>query len=268
VTGRATVFRALPTLFRVGLASAVAYRGELVIWILSTNMPLVMLALWSEVAREAPVGRFGPKEFVAYFLATLIVRLMTGSWVVWEMNSEIRQGELAMRLLRPMHAFFFYAAENLAAVPIRGLIALPIAIGALAWAGRGQITGDPVQWVVALAGVFGAWALIFSAMLAVGSLGLFWESSLAVYDLWLGLFFIFSGYLMPLAFFPGWLRTLSWWLPFRYTLAFPVETMLRLESRAESLRSLLVQWTYIAGFLATALLLWRRGLARYAVFGG
>ena len=108
--------RALPAMLRAGFASAVAYRSEFLIWILSTNMPLVMLALWSAVARDAPVGRFGESRFRAYFLAALIVRLLTGSWVLWEMNYEVRQGTLGMRLLRPVHPFVSYAADNLAAL--------------------------------------------------------------------------------------------------------------------------------------------------------
>jgi ABC-2 type transport system permease protein len=32
--------RAIPTLLRVGLAEAVAYRAEFLVWLLSTNMPL------------------------------------------------------------------------------------------------------------------------------------------------------------------------------------------------------------------------------------
>ena len=119
--------RALPTLLRVGLAEAVAYRAEMVVWLLATNMPLVMLALWSALAREAPVGRFGEKDFVAYYLAALVVRLMTGAWVVWELSFEIRQGTLAYRLLRPLHPLAAYAAENLAAMPMRLVVALPVA---------------------------------------------------------------------------------------------------------------------------------------------
>jgi ABC-2 type transport system permease protein len=263
-----TPLRAVPTLLRIGLAAAVAYRSEFIIWALTTNMPLVMLALWSEVAREAPVGNFGEKEFVAYFLATLVVRILTGSWVVWEMNTEIRQGDLGMRLLRPIHPFLHYATDNLAALPLRALFTLPVVALALVWVGRGHVTTDLPHLAIALVGTLGAWAVVFSAMLVVGSLGLFWESSLALYDLWLGLFFIFSGYLMPLSFFPGWLRVVSYWLPFRYTLAFPVETMLGLASLEEALRSLLVQWVYVAGLLGLALTLWRRGLVRYAAYGG
>ena len=93
--------RALPTLMKVGFLEAVAYRAELLVWVLSTTMPLIMLALWSAVARDAPVGRFGQTDFVAYFLATFIVRQLTGAWVAWQMSFEVRTGTLSMRLLRP-----------------------------------------------------------------------------------------------------------------------------------------------------------------------
>ena len=65
--------RAVPTLLRIGFAEAVAYRAEFVVWLLATNMPLVMLALWTAVARDGPVGRYGQAEFTAYFLAALVV---------------------------------------------------------------------------------------------------------------------------------------------------------------------------------------------------
>ena len=81
--------RAIPTLLRVGLAEAVAYRAEFLVWLLSTNMPLVMLALWSAVARDGPVGGYDQEGFAAYYLAALVVRLMTGAWVIWEMNLDL-----------------------------------------------------------------------------------------------------------------------------------------------------------------------------------
>ena len=260
--------RAIPTLLRVGFAGAVAYRSELLVWILSTNMPLVMLALFHEVAREAPIGGFGQKDLTAYFLVTLIVRLMTGSWVVWEMSMEVRQGTLAMRLLRPIHPFLSYAADNLAALPLRGLVALPIAVGALFCAGGEQLTKDPVLWAIVPVSILGAWLLTFAAMLAIGSLALFFESSLAVYDMWLGLFFIFSGYLMPLELLPKELHAVVNASPFPYVLSFPVQTMLGLSSRSEAFASLGIEWLYAAGFLALALVLWRQGLRRFAAYGG
>jgi hypothetical protein len=40
---------------------------------------------------------------------TLIVRLLSGAWVSWQVSQEIRDGALAGRLLKPMHPFFAYA---------------------------------------------------------------------------------------------------------------------------------------------------------------
>ena len=50
--------RAYPALLRTGFAAAVAYRAEFLIWMFSTNMPLIMLALWAAVARNGPVGPY------------------------------------------------------------------------------------------------------------------------------------------------------------------------------------------------------------------
>ena len=260
--------RALPTLFRVGFASSLAYRSEFLVWILATNMPLVMLALWSEVAREAPIGNYGQKEFTAYFLTTLIVRQLTGSWVVWEMNAEIRQGTLAQRLLRPLHPIVSYAADNLAALPLRALIAVPVAAILLYVTGRGAVAPDPVLCVVAPVAIAGAWLISFSVMFLIGTLGLFWESSLALWDLWFGCYVIFSGYLMPLALMPEWMQSLLRLSPFPSLLSFPVRVCLGTITREGAARGLCIEWAYAVAFLGAALLLWRRGLARFAAYGG
>ncbi len=260
--------RALPTLFKVSFAEAVAYRAEFLIWMLSTTMPLIMLALWSAVARDAPVGRFGQKEFVSYFLATFIVRQLTGSWAGWEMNFEIRQGTLALRLLRPIHPMLTYAAQNLAAQPLRLVVALPMAVLWLGSAGAGGLSRDPVVWAAFGAAMAGAWLVSFLTSFAIGSLAFFMESSLKVMDAWLTLFFVLSGYLIPVELFPPVVRTIADWLPFRYQLGLPVELMTGAHDRGAALALLGIQWIWIAVMLAGAIALWRKGLERFAAYGG
>src|SRR5688572_8081955 len=120
--------RALPTLLRVGVAETVAYRGEFLVWILTTTLPLVMLGLWTSVAEEQAFRNFSSEDFVAYYLANLIVRNLTGSWVAWQISEEIRMGSMSMRLLRPLHPFIALAASHIAAIPFRTIVALPIAL--------------------------------------------------------------------------------------------------------------------------------------------
>jgi len=260
--------RALPTLLRVGFAEAVAYRAELVVWLLSYTMPLVMLALWTAVARDAPVGRFGQRDFAAYYLAALLVRLMTGAYVVWQTNMEIRQGTLAFRLLRPIHPLVAYAAENVAAMPLRLLLALPIAGGALVAIGGERLTHDPLLLAFFPVAVFGGWAITFLAMALVAALAFWVESATSLAELWLGLYGVFSGYLVPLELFPRWVSTLARALPFRYMLGFPVELLLGMTSRAEAAGELAIQWAFVAVLLVAAAGVWRRGVRRYAAYGG
>lgn len=262
------VARMVPTLLRVGFAGIMAYRTEMFIWALATNMPLVMMLLWTAVAADAPVGRFGQEQFGAYFLATLVVRLLTGCWLVWDMVFEIRQGTIANRLLRPVHPFFVYAVDQLSAFPMRVLTALPVAVAALWWLGSAQLTSSALLWTLLPLSLAGAWLIIFSIMAVIGTLALYWDSSLSLFNLWLALFYVLSGYTIPLELFPGWLLHAVAWLPFRFTLSFPVEIMLGLVDGADAVQALAVQWAYALGLLAAALALWRAGMRRYAVFGG
>ncbi|MBI4815010.1 MAG: ABC-2 family transporter protein [Deltaproteobacteria bacterium] len=264
--GRAA--RAFPTMLRVGFAEVVAYRAEFFVWVLAYTMPLIMLALWTAVAREAPVGRFGEAEFSAYFLASLLVRLGTASWVVWQLNMEIRQGSLAQRLLRPIHPVLAYASESLAAIPMRILVASPIALASLWWLGLGAVTHEPELWLVIVFALFGTWALNFLVMTFIGSLGFLFESSLAIFDVWVGLYMVLSGYVMPLELFPASMLPVVEVLPFRFMLAFPVEAMTGLLTAERAWSLLLGQFVWILAFLGLTLLSWSRGIKKFAAFGG
>src|SRR5688572_31195908 len=109
-----SALRGTTTMLRVGLAEQFAYRAEFVIWMLTSTMPLVMLALWTSVAAEGggTFGQYTSSGFVAYYLSTMVVRNLTGNWVLWQMNDEIRRGALSMRLLRPVHPFWSYATAH------------------------------------------------------------------------------------------------------------------------------------------------------------
>ncbi|WP_437965859.1 ABC-2 family transporter protein [Sorangium sp. So ce260] len=260
--------RAFPTLLRVGVAAAIAYRAEMLIWMLTTTMPLVSLALWSAVAASAPVGRFGADDFTAYFLAILIVRQMTGSWLVWEMNMEIKSGALSQRLLKPIHPLVAYAADNLAALPLRAALCLPIAIIALAVTSGERFHPTPIDLVIWAASLVGAWMINFFTMALIGSLAFVIESSTAVFDIYLAAFMVFAGYLVPLELFPSWLGDVARVLPFRYSLAFPVELITGLLDPGRALTELAVQWAFAAGTAAAALVAWRAGVQRFSAFGG
>lgn len=258
--------RAYPTLLRVGLAEAIAYRAEMLVWMLTTTMPLVSLALWSAVAAEAPVGRFTQQGFAAYFLATLVVRQLTSSWLVWELNQDIRSGGFSRRLLKPIHPLIAYSAENLAALPLRALVSAPIALVALLSLERPPEGAETLLlWAASLVGAF---LINFFSMAAIGSLAFFLESSTSIFELWLLAFMLLSGYLVPLELFPPALAAVTRALPFRYTVAFPVEIITGVIRGRAALTGFAVQWAYVLVSAVIALTSFRAGIKRFSAYGG
>lgn len=260
--------RALPALLRVGALEAVAYRAELLVWILSTTMPLIMLALFAAVAREAPVGRYDEPRLVAYFLATFIVRQLTSSWISWQINMDVRDGTLATRLLRPVHPLVAYAADSAASTPMRLIVAVPVALVMLVTSAARDIPRDATTWLLWCLSIVGAWLISLFVSCAIGALAFFMESSGKVMDVWLAAFFVFSGYLVPVDLFPAWLRAALDWMPFRYQLSLPVEIMIGTHDHAAALALIGRQWCFAVGAAVATLLLWRRGIARFAAYGG
>ena len=100
------------------------------------------------------------------------------------------------------------------------------------------------------------------------ALAFFTESSIGVFEIWLGVFAVLSGYLVPLELLPRWLATIADVLPFRYMLGFPVEMLIGMSDRAAALRGLEAQWGLVAILFALAAVVWRAGLRRFEAFGG
>jgi len=260
--------RTLPALFKIGLANAMAYRAELLIWIFTSTMPLILLPVWHAVAEEAPLRGFSQNRFTAYFLAGFIVRQMVGNWASWTINYEVRTGSLNRRLLRPIHPVWSYATESLASVPMRSALAFPIAVLLIALTGMSELADTTLAWVVAPLAVLGSWAIGFFAHVAIGALSLWMHQSIKVVDVWLAGFYVFSGYLIPVALSPGWLRSLSWALPFPYMHGFPIDVVTGALTDAQLLQRLGMQWAWVLALAVISMTLFQRGLRRYGAFGG
>jgi len=260
--------RAMPTLLRVGVAETVAYRAEFLVWMLTSTMPLIMLALWTSVAAEAPFQDFTSADFVAYYLAVLIVRNLTGNWVAWQIAEEVRMGILSMRLLRPIHPFIAYAVLHISAVPFRSMIALPLCVILLLSSGASALTTEPLQIALLLPSILLAWLITFGIMFALGGTAFWITQNFGIVNFYFGLWSLLSGYLLPLALLPQALRTIAKWLPFHAMLGAPVELMMRHLSSAQVAELIGRQVAWAVASILIGLAVWRAGVRRFEAVGG
>jgi ABC-2 type transport system permease protein len=258
--------RAAPTLLRIGVAETVAYRAEFLVWILTTTMPLIMLGLWKSVADDGgPFQNYSSADFVAYFLAILVVRQLTGTWVAWQISEDIRTGAMAMRLLRPVHPFVAYALGHAAALPFRSIISVPVAILLLASSGASSLTSDPTRLALVVPSIALAWLITFGILFTLGSLGFWVTQTMAIVNVYLAIFMPLSGYLMPLDMLrPHFIAVIARYSPFRFMLSATVELVTKTTPAAELLLGQLA-WAIVS--VTLALWVWRRGVRHFEAVG-
>jgi ABC-2 type transport system permease protein len=264
IDGFLQILRAFPTMLRVGFADILAYQAEMVIWVLSATMPLVMLVLWDAAAADGPVGGYGQVEFARYFTVNLVVRHLTSVWLVWELNNLIRQGTLSGWLLRPVAPMWWNLAETLAAWPLRMLVLSPVLVILVAW--RPELLFVPTleNFLYGMLSTFLGLLLVFEVQCIFGMLAFWLDQTLGLYQAWFMVWGVLSGYLVPAALLPKAIQDISIYLPFRSTLGAPIEVLLGSTAPGPVLLTQ-VGWLIILGVGAAGL--WKVGLRRYGAFG-
>ncbi len=259
--------RKLGALLRLGFAEATAYRASLLVWVLATSMPLISLVLWRSLAEDGPIGGYDQQGFDSYFVAAFLVRQLTSSWVVWDLDRQVRTGELSAMLLRPVHPVVHHVAINLSALPLRSLLAAPVGLGVLLATRGVTLAEDGALLALAIPAIALAWLLNFLTQLAIGCLAFWLTKAAALYDLWLGAYIVLAGYLIPTSLFPAGLAEVARVLPFHAALGFPVELLVGRLSVSEALAGIGLQLAWVVGSGVLAAISWKRGLKAYGAFG-
>lgn len=259
--------RATPAMFRIGLAELVAYRAEMVIWILTATMPLIMLALWNTVVADSPIAGYGPTEITRYFAATLVVRQLTSAWVLWHLNWLIRTGGLSARLLRPINPLVYEGVTMLAAMPMRLIVVAPMMAALVLW--RPELLVWPGLDALALfvVSVLFAWLTTFLVQALFGMVAFWTDQSEGMFGVWFTVWMLLSGYIAPLAMFPEPMQAVLAWLPFRGMIAVPVELLGGFLAPRDALFDIGVQAMWLLLLSVAGAATWRRGIRRYGAFG-
>lgn len=259
--------RAYPTLLRAFWARALEYRGQSIIWILASVLPLIMMLVWLTIADQGgPVAGYDRQGFISYFLAVVFMRRMVGVWIIWDLDRDIRQGMLSPQLLRPIDPVHMHFTRILSLRPLQIiLVGPPLALAALLLGAQYQLTA--INVITAVVAVFGAIFIEFFAQMLIGALAFWITQAIAVAEAWFYVRSLLSGWIIPIDLFPPAVTAALTYLPFRYMLSFPVEIVLGRLSLLQIVQGLLVQFGWALTLFIFYRLLWRRGLRHYGAVG-
>lgn len=253
--------------FAASMAFNLAYRGMVFLWVLGSVMqPLVLVVVWQNVAGSQGNGMTAG-EYAAYFLVSMVVSHMTFIWHMWEFEWRIRTGYFSPLLLRPVHPIHHDLCENLS-YKFVGLVGIIPAALLMALIFDADFSGTGIADMI---------AFVPALMLAMG-LRFFVEWCLALVAFWLtkvssinhlfDVFFLFlGGQFAPISVMPDWLQQLSFVLPFRWSIYFPIQVALGQVSGRDLWLGFGMQALWIGIALLVLKFMWSRAVKRYSAVG-
>ncbi|BAY18056.1 putative ABC-2 type transport system permease protein [Nostoc sp. HK-01] len=252
------------TFLTVYNAHMMEFRAELILWVLSGSLPIILMGVWMQAAQG---GKFGLSsvDFSRYFLTVFVVRQITVAWVIWEFEKEVVEGKLSPKLLQPIDPVWHHVASHLAERVTR--IPFTILLTALFFTLYPQALWLPNLGQVFLftLAVVLAFILRFVIQYTFAVLAFWTERASALENFWFLFFLFLSGMVAPLNVFPEYIRNIVLFTPFPYLINFPASILVGLP--VDIVRGFLCMIGWIMVFLGTNRLLWRAGLKRYSGMG-
>lgn len=252
------------TFLSVYYANSVEYRAELIFWVLSNSLPIILMGVWTQAAQG---GNFGLTsiDFVRYFLAVFIVRQLSVVWVIWEFEREVVEGKLSPRLLQPIdpvwHHITNHISERFARIPFTIFLVLlffllyPQAFWIPSF-------GNLLLFLLASGMAF---ALRFVIQYTFAIFAFWTERANAIENLWFLFYLFLSGYIAPLEVFPEPLRQIVLLTPFPYLMNFPASLLVGVPVDVGRGFLSMIGWFLL--FLGLNRIFWRLGLKRYSGMG-
>jgi ABC-2 type transport system permease protein len=209
-------WRKYAVIARIHVQNAFNYRARVVSGLMFyTLFIFVFFSLWGAIYREGSVNGYTHGQVVWYLIITELVVFGCRIPIVGEINEDVKTGNMAYLLNRPVHYIAYQAAAAVGHVTVNLLFtgSLAIVLGLIFvgpvpnfhWAGL------PLMLISMLMGI----ALQFFCLMAVGLTAFRLEDNSAIYLIYQKLVFML-GMFLPVEFLPGWLQGIARVLPFSY----------------------------------------------------
>lgn len=255
---------------RISIMSQIQYRVANYFYMIGmVTEPVIYLVVWSTIANQlgGAVGGYTAGTFAAYYIVWTLVRNMNIVFTPYGWEWRIREGNLSMELMRPVHPIFSDVAYFSGWKFVVIILWLPIA-ALLAWIFKPTFDITLTKAVVFFIAIWGAF-LIRTMLLSLLGMITFWTTRVsAIFELYFALELILSGRLVPMTLMPQWVQNISGYLPFKWTFFFPIDALVGNMSTNELWMGVLMQVFWVVVGISLLSVIWRLAIKQYSAVGG
>jgi ABC-2 type transport system permease protein len=259
----------------IGIQNNLTYRVNYLARTLFSFIPLfAMLSLWRTIyagkEQGSALGGYTQAQMIFYYLMVAVVDVLTAvNEDDWQIAADIREGNISQFLLKPIDYLWYRLCLFFSGrIAFISMACVPLAIFIFCFR----------DYVVLQASGVALPAFVISLVLTA-LLQFFISYTMAMLAFWLleistfifilfALEYLASGHLFPLDLLPPVIGHALFFTPFPSMLYVPIAIYMGKIAGADVWLGLLVQSLWLLLAYALARFAWRRGIRKYAAFGG
>jgi len=188
---------------------------------------------------------------------------------IWqELSDSVYTGDIGSDLLKPLNFFIFWMAQDFGRAIVQFLLRGIILILGFELVYDLYWPESPINILAIFTSIFLSWMISFSWRF-LANLTAFWTSDArGILRIIFAMPLFFSGFLMPLRFFPDWLEKICYLTPFPHMFNSVIEIYLGVIQGFDILKTLGFQLLWILILILISQLVLKAGLKNLSILGG
>lgn len=228
----------------------------------------LMISVWQALYQNNDlVNGVNLSQMITYTLVSSLVSSFSRSMIAYTMANQVKDGTIGNEMVKPLSYKWMHVSQEIGSnvfftlvITLPAMILMFILYGVKLPSSMMDLT---LFFVSAVLGIMMAWTINF----IFGMLAFWLKTPEYVAFLTSALRTLFAGGVVPLWFYPEWLRTIAKALPFRFMTFEPLAIYLGQYTWSESLQVLLIQVVWCLVLYGIEKIMWR-GIQRYLVIQG
>jgi ABC-2 type transport system permease protein len=251
-------------IIRLRVHQLIAYPLELIVnWAGYPFTLLIYYTVYTHVYTINPqfAGVSFPLLLVYFSIALAFRKVAESLWEGYDVEEEIKRGDILMYLTRPINYFGVRLARQLGKFIAMGIVFIPFLYIFAFWMGGTWLPIErfiPGLFLATLGGV-----VVFQIYHIMGLLSFWFEETWGFRRAIMVTSWLFSGTMIPLQLLPDFIQQISSILPFQYQAAIPAQFILKQAGLAQLAEAtlILLTWMIVLGLLQRTL--WKKGLLKH-----
>lgn len=252
--------------FLTMLAYRVNYYSGIIIYAINIG---AYYYLWKAIyGSQETLQGFTLAQMTTYVAVSWMARAFYFNNLDREIANDIRDGSIAMQLIRPYSYLLVKMMQGFGEGLFRMLLFMVPGMVIVCLIFPVTLPRDPATWGVYLVMLLFSFLINSQINILTGLFAFFVENNEGMMRMKRVLVDLFSGVLIPVAFFPGWMEAVMQWLPFQAITYLPSAVFTGRTPLSEAFGLMGLQALWFAVLLVPIWFTWRAARKRLFVQGG